>query len=566
MGIPWRPERDAGFPSWFMKWLARFDPWARDKDRLEKCLETEIGSTSASSSIALNRVQLVNQSRVTGGGGSLNPLDVTGSLIPDTHNAYDIGQNSPPMRWRNVWVEGNLDVNTNADIAGTLTIGNTLTSGSGVFNDLTVAGDASIGQTLTVSGNASVGNTLTVSGTIRQSTGSAVFGVGSGLRVDGATTTINGTLSVTGAASVGVLGGVFSSQSTSEFLNDASFLGGVTVLGGFTCHGQAGFLAGITATGGVTFNSLTSMLSGFSTTGNAQVTGASWSFSGCTLEPSTTNTGALGRAARRWANIFGSTGNITNFTSTAATISGLTVVANATVDTLAVVSTFSLGGNIAGSWIPDSDQIYGLGAAGQGWGSLWVSGVAHMAKSADSASGTTTTLDGRGNYFDITGTSTVAGLSHSVSGTTETGPGFTAGDIAILQLDSNPLFTHNATRLKLLGGVTFSGATGDFIGFISEGSNNYREMFRSRADGMLRVPTDGTNRPAGTGVLVAGVTTISTNKVTTNSMIFLTGQNSSGTAGELTISSRTAGASFDISSTSATDTRTVAWCIIEPEQ
>lgn len=75
---------------------------------------------------------------------------------------------------------------------------------------------------------------------------------------------------------------------------------------------------------------------------------------------------------------------------------------------------------------------------------------------------------------------------------------------------------------------------------------------------------EGTNAKMGTATLVAGAVTINTTAVTASSRILLTGQNSSGTAGNLTVSSVTAGTSFTITSTSNTDTRLVAWLLIEP--
>lgn len=76
--------------------------------------------------------------------------------------------------------------------------------------------------------------------------------------------------------------------------------------------------------------------------------------------------------------------------------------------------------------------------------------------------------------------------------------------------------------------------------------------------------TEGANAKMGIVTLVAGAATVATSKVTASSRIFLSGQNSSGTHGNLTISSRTAATSFNIASSSATDTRTVAWMIVEP--
>ena len=75
---------------------------------------------------------------------------------------------------------------------------------------------------------------------------------------------------------------------------------------------------------------------------------------------------------------------------------------------------------------------------------------------------------------------------------------------------------------------------------------------------------EGTNATMGSDVLVGGTVTISTTKVTASSRIFLTSQADDGTVGFLRVSSRTAGTSFVITSSSGTDTSTVAWMIIEP--
>jgi len=75
---------------------------------------------------------------------------------------------------------------------------------------------------------------------------------------------------------------------------------------------------------------------------------------------------------------------------------------------------------------------------------------------------------------------------------------------------------------------------------------------------------EGTNAKQGTAVLVAGTVTVNNTSVTANSRIFLTAQNTGGTPGALRISARVAGTSFTITSTSAADTSTVAYEIIEP--
>lgn len=75
---------------------------------------------------------------------------------------------------------------------------------------------------------------------------------------------------------------------------------------------------------------------------------------------------------------------------------------------------------------------------------------------------------------------------------------------------------------------------------------------------------EGSNAKMGTATLIAGATTVLTTAVTANSRIFLTAQVSGGTVGTIYISARTGGTSFTITSTSNSDTSTVAWLIVEP--
>jgi hypothetical protein len=70
--------------------------------------------------------------------------------------------------------------------------------------------------------------------------------------------------------------------------------------------------------------------------------------------------------------------------------------------------------------------------------------------------------------------------------------------------------------------------------------------------------------PNGSATLVTGTVTVSTPYITANSEVFLTGQDGSGSPGELSITNRVAGVSFDILSTSNMDTRKVAWLLYEP--
>lgn len=80
----------------------------------------------------------------------------------------------------------------------------------------------------------------------------------------------------------------------------------------------------------------------------------------------------------------------------------------------------------------------------------------------------------------------------------------------------------------------------------------------------IKVP-EGSNATMGVATLSSGTVTVNTTKVTANSRIFLTINGGSLTnVGATYISARSAGTSFTISSTNASDASQVAWIIIEP--
>ena len=79
----------------------------------------------------------------------------------------------------------------------------------------------------------------------------------------------------------------------------------------------------------------------------------------------------------------------------------------------------------------------------------------------------------------------------------------------------------------------------------------------------LRVK-EGSNAKQGTATLTAGAVTVSNTSVTANSRIFVTSQSDGGTPGWLRVSARSAGTSFTITSSSGSDTSTVAYQIFEP--
>ena len=80
----------------------------------------------------------------------------------------------------------------------------------------------------------------------------------------------------------------------------------------------------------------------------------------------------------------------------------------------------------------------------------------------------------------------------------------------------------------------------------------------------LRVE-EGMSAPTmGAVALVAGRKVVATTKVTASSRILLTTQIPGGTPGWLQVSTRAAGTSFTITSSSGSDTSTVAWLLLEP--
>jgi hypothetical protein len=74
----------------------------------------------------------------------------------------------------------------------------------------------------------------------------------------------------------------------------------------------------------------------------------------------------------------------------------------------------------------------------------------------------------------------------------------------------------------------------------------------------------GTSRTAGVATLTAGQVTVSNTLVTTSSIIQLTHQITGGTVGVLSVGTRVNNTSFVINSSSATDTSTIGYFIIQP--
>lgn len=75
---------------------------------------------------------------------------------------------------------------------------------------------------------------------------------------------------------------------------------------------------------------------------------------------------------------------------------------------------------------------------------------------------------------------------------------------------------------------------------------------------------EGTNATMGSAALVGGAVTVATTKVTATSRIYVTSQVDGGTPGWLRVSARNVGQDFTVTSSSGTDTSTIAWLLVEP--
>jgi hypothetical protein len=108
--------------------------------------------------------------------------------------------------------------------------------------------------------------------------------------------------------------------------------------------------------------------------------------------------------------------------------------------------------------------------------SAMLSGRLHTHKGADVASGDEITLGVDGNYFDVTGTTTINHINNS---------GWQNGAVVILQFDASVTVTHNSgsptgseASMLLLGGGNFSATANDTLTLVYDGTT-FREVARA---------------------------------------------------------------------------------------
>lgn len=128
-------------------------------------------------------------------------------------------------------------------------------------------------------------------------------------------------------------------------------------------------------------------------------------------------------------------------------------------------------------------------------GVVAIESLVEWKKGADIASAAALTLGTDGNYFVVTGTTTITSISTQ-----------TAGTIIVLRFSGALTFTYNATNLILQDSKNLTTAAGDMVSLISEGSGNWRELSR-------RLATAVTGALTRTGGQTTEATTTSTTEV-----------------------------------------------------
>ena len=108
--------------------------------------------------------------------------------------------------------------------------------------------------------------------------------------------------------------------------------------------------------------------------------------------------------------------------------------------------------------------------------SAMLSGRLHTHKGADVASGDEITLGTDGNYFDITGTTTINHINNS---------GWQNGSVVVLQFDASVTVTHNSgspigseASMLLSGAGNFSATANDTLMLVYDGTT-FREVART---------------------------------------------------------------------------------------
>lgn len=198
-----------------------------------------------------------------------------------------------------------------------------------------------------------------------------------------------------------------------------------------------------------------------------------------------------------------------------------------------------------GAWVQDKGAIYT--SDGSGYDSTLTVGSNGQALIANSAAANginwaaSIVASTPFTYTSSTRTLTIATATNSVAG--------------VLSAADHTTYSGYAATIALKAPL----ASPTFTGDVNSSTGN---ILVSTLGKGLQVKT-GTNSRLGNVVLVGGTATVANTSITANSRIFLMSQTDGGTPGFLRVSAKTNGTSFVITSSSNTDTSTIAWHIVE---
>jgi hypothetical protein len=261
-------------------------------------------------------------------------------------------------------------------------------------------------------------------------------------------------------------------------------------------------------------------------------------------------------------NISSTDGSVETFSITkagvisATSLTGLTTPLSVSQGGSGVTSSTGTGSVVLGTspslTTPSVNQLNDSG------GNPWL--VATPTASAVSYVGITNAVSGGTITLAATASSGTPNFVIKGSGTFALRP-TTNGTNAIRLQDSagsNNILSADTTNIRVAIGGTTPTATLDVRGNTTIAGN----LTLNTAGNKISITT-GTNASAGTGTLTSGTVTISTTAVTASSLIFLTDTASSLTnVGVLSVTSKSAGTSFTVTSTNVLDTGTFNWLII----
>jgi len=449
---------------------------------------------------------------------NLSAVAINTSLLPGVNNSIDLGSSS--FEWAHLYIGTQILTPLVTALGATgaaIILRGGLAASAGAGGNITVTGAAGdsangAGGSATLSGGAAggAGGTNESGGAVSVTAGNSVGSA------TGGTVTVSSGNGGTGTSTAGATGGTTNVNGGTGGAGSSTSGngGGATLKGGSGGNGVAGGQGG-----------------------TAQVTGGS----GGTGSASGGNGGAANLQGGNPASFAGAAGG----TVTVAAGNG-TGTGSGGAGGSVTINTGTAGGD---NTVNNTGGSFTL-SVGHSMGS---SGGAQVQMTAGTGGVGTSTAGASGGAFNINAGAGGAGSS--------TGGG--GGNVII--------------EAGVGGSSTTSGA-GGFIQFQTASTTSLTEKMRILAaggvnivNGLLNITTagnglaisHGSNCKLGTSTLSSGSVVVSNTAVTSNSVIFLTTQSPSGTVGYAYISTKTAGTSFTIASTSASDNSTVAWMIVE---